>query len=98
MAKAKQEDIPGVEGVGVSIVKDKKLEALADAYVEDRDEKAEIAERMTGTETKIVGRMVELGITTFKYADKVVTIKKGAVHVKVKTVKNEGAEDTESGD
>lgn len=89
---AKTEDLPGVEGPGVSPVKDKKLNALADEFTEKRDEKANLAEEMTGIETKILDRMDEIGVRVFKYADRVVTIKDGKRHVKIKQVKT-GDED-----
>lgn len=93
MARPKAQDLPGVEGEGVAPVKDKKLEALADSFVDKRDEKAQLAEQMTAIESKIIDRMVELGTREFKYADKVVTIKIGATHAKVKTVTADGVEE-----
>lgn len=96
MAKRpKEEDLPGVEGPGVAPVKDKRLEGLADDFVEDRDAKSELAEKMTATEAKIIDRMLELNIREFKYADKVVRIKPNKTHVSVKTVTNDGVDSEE---
>lgn len=91
MAKRpKQEEIP-MKGPGVAPVKDKKLDALADKFVEMRDEKSKLAEEMTNIEANIVARMQEIKCESYRYADREVKITKGKVHVKVKTVKNEGA-------
>jgi hypothetical protein len=84
---AKQDDLAGVEGPGVSIPKDKKLDKLADEFTDLRDSKAKMAEEMTAIETKIVERMVELEISLYRYADREVRVKQGKVHVKVKTVR-----------
>lgn len=96
MPRPKTQDLPGVEGPGVAPVKDKKLEALADSFVDKRDDKAALAEEMTAIESKIIDRMVELGTREFKYADKVVTIKTGGAHVKVKTVTSDGVEEEDA--
>jgi len=83
----KTPDLPAMEGPGVAEVKDKKLEKLADDFCEKRDAKAELAEQMTGVETKILDRMAELGINRFRYADREAIIKPGKNHVRIKVVK-----------
>lgn len=40
MARPKAQDLPGVEGEGVSPKKDKALEKLGDEFIEIRDQKA----------------------------------------------------------
>lgn len=84
---ARTEDLPGVEGPGVGTTKDKKLDALADAFTEKRDEKAKLATEMTSIESKIIDRMQELKLTIYRYADREVRITYGKNHVKVKAVK-----------
>ena len=78
-----------MEGEGVAPIKDKKLEKLAEDFIENRDTKAKLAEELTGVETKIFDRMTELKITQFRFADQIVTIKPGKNHIKIKTVKGE---------
>lgn len=93
MAKnSEQLDALENEGAGVGKVKDKVLDRLADEYTETRDAKADLAETMTKIEGKIIDRMIEKQIQVYRYADKQVTVKQGKAHVKIKTVKNEGAE------
>ena len=89
MAKPEQEEIP-MEGKGVASVKDKKLNTLADDFIDKRDEKAKLAEDMTAIESKIIDRMKEIDCTLYRYADREVRIEPGKNHVKIKTVKNEG--------
>lgn len=90
--RPKQNEIP-LEGKGVAPVKDKKLDTLADDFVDKRDEKAKLAEEMTAIEAKIIDRMKEIGAELYRYADREVRIEQGKAHVKIKTVKNEGAEE-----
>jgi len=86
MAKDKQLDALEDAAPGVGVVKDRKLNALADEFTEKRDAKAELAEQMTGIETKILDRMDEIGVKVFRYADRIVSIKDGRRHVKIKQV------------
>ena len=89
MAKAKQLDALEDGGAGVGITTDKKLISLGDKFVEVRDSKAELATELTGIETKIIDRMRELKLRNFRFSDQLVTIKPGAEHIKIKTVKVE---------
>lgn len=91
-AKLKPQDLPAMDGPGVAVVKDKKLDALCDEFVEVRDEKAALAEKLGELEAQILDRMVELEITVHKFSDQVATIKPGKNHVKIKTVKTGAAE------
>lgn len=87
MAKQEQIDALADGEPGVGIVKDKKLDALADAFTEARDEKAALATKMTEIEGKIIERMQTVKILVYKYADREVKIRAGKAHIKVKTVK-----------
>lgn len=89
MARPKAQDLPGVEGEGVAPIKDKKLEQLGDEFIEIRDKKAELATELTGIETKILDRMREKGIEVFRFGDQEMKLKPGKTHVKVKTIKSE---------
>lgn len=73
--------------------KDKKLESLADKYADLRDEKAKLAEEMTALEGKVIERMQEIKFSTVRYADRLITIKQGKAHIKIKTVTNDGADE-----
>ncbi len=84
-----------MSGPGVGPVKDSKLTKLADQFVDTRDDKAKLAEELTGIETKILDRMAELGISTYRFADQIMTLKPGATHIKVKTVKVDGEKSDE---
>lgn len=88
--RPKQGELPGVEGI-----KDKKLRALGDEFIELRDSKAELAKDMTACEAKIMDRMKELDLRVFVFGDQEMRITDGKKHVKVKTIKNEGQEEEE---
>ena len=89
--RPKQEDMP-LEGAGVAPIKDKKLEEWAEDFIEKRDAKALMAEEMTALEAKMLDRMSEKQIQVFRFADQELRLKPGKTHVKIKKVKNEGAE------
>lgn len=85
-----------LKGEGVEIITDKKLIALGDDFIDTRDQKAELAEKLTGLKKNILARMDEIGVKVFRFSDQIITAKAGARHVKIKTVKV--TEDSESGD
>ena len=87
MARPKALELPGVEGEGVSLPTDKRLEKLGNDFIECRDAKAAQAETLTKIEAKILDRMNELKITSYRFHDQVMEIKEGRVHIKIKTVK-----------
>lgn len=87
MARPKAQDLPGVEGPGVAPVKYKDLEKPGDEFVELRDDKAELATKMTGVQTKIIDKMIEKGITKYRFSDQEIELIDGKRKVKVKTVK-----------
>lgn len=94
-AKVKQVEMP-LKGEGVEIITDKKLIMFGDDFIDTRDEKAKLAEKLTGLEKNILERMDEIGVKVFRFSDQIVTAKVGARHVKIKTVKVTG--DSDSGD
>lgn len=89
--RPKQSEIP-MEGPGVSPVRYKDIDRLADKFIEIRDEKAELAGKLTKIEGQIAELMVEHGISKYTFSDQEVILKPGKTHVKVKTVKAEGVE------
>jgi len=79
MAKDKQLDALEDAAPGVGVVKDRKLNALADEFTEKRDAKAELAEQMTGSRRRFWIAWIEIGVKVFRYADRIVSIKDGSV-------------------
>lgn len=91
MAKRpKQDEIP-LKGTGVEITTDKKLIELGDKFIDQRDEKATLTTELGKTETAILDRMAILGLERFRFGDQLAVLSTGRKHVKIKTVKNEGA-------
>ena len=92
MAKPQVQDLPEMNGPGVALPRFKDIDRLADKFIEVRDEKATLATKLGGIETQIAEKMVEHGIEKYQFSDQEVILKKGKTHVKVKTVKMDGAE------
>lgn len=90
--KAEQTEM-GIEGPGVSPVKDKKLDNLGRKFRDLREESASIGEQKTKNESEILERMKELGIKVYKLDDQLLTVKPAKRHVALKTIKAEGADD-----
>lgn len=94
----KIQELPGVEGPGVSPLKIKELDRLGDKMNDKLEERG----KLSGEITKIEGQMAEImqdrGISKYHWADKVMEIKLGKIHVKVKTVRSEGVEDNDQGE
>lgn len=86
MAKEKQVDALEDAAPGVGVVRDKKLNSLADDFTDKRDEKASLAAEMSAIEAKILDRMDEIGVKVFRYADRIVSIRDGKRHVRIKQV------------
>lgn len=92
---AKTQDLPGVEGPGVSLPKFKDLDRLADKFIEVRDQKAELATKLGDLEKQIADKMIHHGLDRYKFSDQEVIIKTGKTHIKIKTVKAEAPADAE---
>jgi hypothetical protein len=92
MARPRATDLPGIEGPGVAPVKIKELERLGDKFIEIRDEKAELASKLTKLEAQMAEIMEEHKLTKYQFSDQEIAIKKGKVHIKIKSVKAEGVE------
>jgi hypothetical protein len=85
--KPEPQELPGVEGPGVSIPKFKDLDRLADRFIEIRDQKAELAEKLGDLDKQIAEKMTEHGLSRYKFSDQEVILKPGKTHVKINTVK-----------
>ncbi len=90
MSRPKAQDLPGVEGPGVSPPKIKELDRLGDKFIEIRDDKADLASKLTKVEAQMAEIMEDQGLTKYQFSDQEMILKRGKVHVKVKTVKVEG--------
>lgn len=85
--KEKQEDLPAMEGPGVSLPKFKDLDRLGDKFISLRDEKAELATKLGDVETNIVEKMIAHGISRYRFSDQEIILKPSTNHIKIKTVK-----------
>lgn len=90
------QDLPGVEGPGVSPPKFKDIDRIADQFVEVRDEKAELATKLGELEKKIIEKMGEHGLDKYRFSDQEIIVKHGKNKVKIKTVKVDTEQDGEA--
>lgn len=81
-----------MEGPGVGQVKHRDIDRLGDKFIEIRDEKAALATKLGETEKAIVDKMVEKGLTKYTFGDQEVIVKPGKNHIRIRTIKVEGAE------
>lgn len=89
--RPKQTELP-VSGPGVSQQKFKDLDKLGDEFIEIRDDKAELAEKMTAVTAAIVKAMHEHEIDIYRFGDQEIEIVSGKEKIKIKTVTAEGTE------
>ncbi len=98
--RAKAEDLPGMQGPGVGTIKDSALSRLGGKLDDLRDQRATLSENITAAQKSAVDRMLELGISRYRYGDREMILKPGNSKVTTKEVKGErngddGDEDTE---
>lgn len=98
MPKDKPQDLPHMEGPGVAPLKIKELDRLGDKMNDLLEERGKISANVTKVEGQMAEIMQERGIAKYHWSDKVMEIKQGKVHVKVKTVRAEGVESNSSED
>ena len=87
-----------MNGPGVAQERYKDLDRLGDEFIETRDEKAKLATKLGTIEKKLAEKMAEKGLARYRFGDQEMLIKIGATHIKIKTVKVDGAENGESGE
>ena len=97
MAK-KQEELPGVEGEGVSPVKIKEIEVAADNYVEVRDKRMKLTEKEIASRDVVVSLMKKHNISKYVYDDHQIVLEHGADKVKVRAYDPEANSDQETGE
>ena len=81
------QDLPNMVGDGVALKQFKELDKLGETFIDLRDDKAKLAEELTGVEKNILDAMIKHGLTRYTFSDQEMLIKPGATHVKIKTVK-----------
>lgn len=84
--KPKQEDFE-ISGPGVAAARHKDLDRLGDQLSDLREKKSELAEQITGVESRALERMTELGLSSYRFRDREMSVKPGNAHVKIKEVK-----------
>lgn len=94
---AKAQDLPGVEGPGVSRPKIKAIEVAADDYVEVRDKRMAMTTKEIAARTKLVDVMKKHGLLRYQFSDHEVVMVPGQDKVRVRTIDDthtdEGGED-----
>lgn len=97
MAKAKPQELPGVEGDGVSPQKKiPAIEKAADKYTTARDERMALTKKEVETRANLAAVMHENSLTRYVYDDLLVTCVPGKEKIKVKTI--DGPDDLEDED
>ena len=91
----KIQDLPNMTGEGVAPLKIKELDRLGDKMNDLLEERSKLSAQVTKVEGQMADIMNERGILKYHWSDKVMEIKQGKLHVKVKVVKAEGVEDNE---
>lgn len=93
--RAKAVDLPGITGRGVAIETHDDLDEMGDELEDLRTKKSKLAEKITTVEKKALDRMAELGLTKYRFTDRIMEISEGKDHVKVKTVRTGDEDDAE---
>ena len=77
--------------------RNKKIDAAADAYVRDRDERMECTQVELTSHAALLEAMHEAELTEYSYDGRVVKVKKGGEKVKVKSLAAESADVDDEG-
>ena len=90
MPRPQVQDLPEMTGPGVAPLKIKELDRLGDKMNDLLEERSKISASITKVEGQMAEIMEERGLKKYHWSDKVMEIKTGKVHVKVKVVRSEG--------
>lgn len=93
MVSPKAQDLPGVEGPGISTPKFRDIDRLADKYVEALDEATSLKTTMEDLETDIIAKMEEHHLALYKFSDRKIILKAGKTRIKIKPCQPEPAEE-----
>lgn len=93
MAKKTQE-LPGIEGEGVSAVHIPEVDQLAEAYVKERDKRLRVMPKEVAAKLKLIDAMhahakklmLPDGSLTYRYDEMVITLEPGKEKLKVRDV------------
>jgi len=80
-------------GVGVEPTTDKKLIELGDAFIDEKEAKADADKRLKELDAEILNRMNIIGLKCYRIGDKFWSVKE-TKHVKVTTVKEKSTTPT----
>lgn len=94
--RRKQNDLPGVEGPGVSVPHVPEIEDIAEQYVNVRDRRMALTTQEVEAKGRLETVMRNHNLTRYTYDGKVVICEPGKTKLKVKTVN--GPEDIEDND
>ncbi len=94
----KNQDLPGVEGEGVSRKKVKAVEIAADNYCDIRDKRMAMTEKEVDAKAVLIDKMKQHGLTVYVYDDHRVEILPGKEKIKVRTVDGDDAGGDEDDD
>lgn len=87
----RQEELE-ISGPGVAPQRFKDIDRAADSLQDLLEQRAKLSEGITAAEKKVLERMDEHQLTTYKYRDQEVKVDPGKIHVKIKTVKAQGVD------
>lgn len=97
MAKAKHADLPGMTGKGVAPVRIQAIDALAEAYIKERDKRLKLTPREVAAKTKLIDALhanaAKLrnpdGDIVYRYDEMIVTLTPGKEKLSVAPVEHE---------
>lgn len=95
MARPKNQDLPGVEGEGVSQKKIPAIEKAASKYVSVRDERMALTKKEVDARAVLINAMKENNTVLYRYDDMEVVLKPGDEKVKVRSVEDDDAGEEE---
>lgn len=94
---ARNVDLPGVDGPGVSRPKVKAIDIAAGEYVEVRDKRMSWTEKEVDAKTKLAQLMEKHNLTEYIFDDHKVIVIPGKANVKVRAFSESGLDDGEDG-
>ena len=93
-----QTELPAIEGVGVAPIRIPELDALAEAYIKERDKRMKQTPKEAAAKEELIDAMHENadkllqpdGTLLYRYADMRVTLEPGKEKLKVKEIEFQG--------
>lgn len=94
--RMKIQELPAMRGKGVELVTYPDLDKMGDELDDLREKKSKLAEKITATEAMALKKMADLGISKYRFNDRVMEVAEGKDHVRVKMVQT--GDDSEDAD